>query len=244
MGPHPHRTTLVLTDEDLSGTERVLLQLAHEGESDDHASQMAQLSNQGELDEDRVLELAEWVYLHIEEVWSAFKLLAGAPLARCVRCPPRCSSTNMSGGSTHGARADRTCTGTSTTPAALRSAPIVRTTGFSRLRTCGEGTRRSRDGAGRPRSLPGPLRGVDDGIDAIAELSEVPRESPHREEAALQVFLDSPFLRICRRCLRTLGQDDCTGVLMGPPPDPSHQVSGCPPHGPFPGEERGTRSHP
>lgn len=72
------RSRLLLTDAELTGTEKVLLQLAHETESGGHSSTMGDLRGQGELDDEKVMELAEWVYLHVEEVWSGFNLIAEA----------------------------------------------------------------------------------------------------------------------------------------------------------------------
>lgn len=74
MGPDTRQATLVLTDEDLSGTEKVVLQLAHEDEPTDHVTQITQRDSRSEPHEDRVLELAEWLYLHVDEIRHLPKL--------------------------------------------------------------------------------------------------------------------------------------------------------------------------
>lgn len=71
------RSRLLRTTADLSGTDLVLLQLDHAPESG-HASLADASETTGELDNSRLLELAEWIYLHVEEVWSGFNLVAEA----------------------------------------------------------------------------------------------------------------------------------------------------------------------
>jgi hypothetical protein len=58
--------------------DEALLDLAHEGESDDAKTTVGDLDDPNRLGDDKVMQLAEWVYQNVEEVWSGFNLLAEA----------------------------------------------------------------------------------------------------------------------------------------------------------------------